>query len=412
MSIDKGIITPEEAIRIILNSITPLPAESVDIWEAEGRILYDEVISNIDIPPFNNSAMDGYALISWESGDATTGNPVRLKIIDEIKAGEEARYKKLTSGCAIRIMTGAAIPAGADSVIQFEDTSEKNNTVNVYREVKPNENIRFAGEDLARNSMVFKKGRRISSADTGLLASLYYNEIRTYRTPEVAIVSTGNEIIDSSEDLGSGKIRNSNAYTLYSEIKKYHAIPHYMGIAADTKEDTSGLLKKAMKYNVILTTGGISMGRYDFVIESLKELGVDILIEKIKMKPGKPCVFGKKDDILFFGLPGNPVSTMVSFIQFVRPALLKLMGAERINKPIINAILKEDITKKQGRKHFLRGYFIIEDGEFHVSTTGPQGSGILRSMSMANCLIIVPEDVEKLVAGSRVSIELINHEEI
>lgn len=412
MSTENNFISAEDALRIILDSITPLPAESVDIWNAEGRILYDEVISNVNIPQFNNSSMDGYAVISRESRGAAAGSPVRLKIINEIKAGEEAGDKRVTGGCAIRMMTGAPIPAGADCVIQFEDTGEEDNMVNLYREVAPYENIRFAGEDLAIGSLALKKGRRINSADTGLLASLNYKEIRAYRAPEVAIISTGDEIADASEDLQSKKIRNSNAYTLCSEIKKYHAIPHYMGIAADTIKDTSELLCKAMKYNVILTTGGVSMGRYDFVKESLKELGVDILVENIRIRPGKPCVFGRKNDTLFFGLPGNPVATMVSFIQFVRPALLRLMGAEKINKPIINAILKEDFTKKSRRKHFLRGYFSVEDGKFQVSTTGPQGSGILRSMSMANCLIIIPEDVEKVTAGSKVLIELINHEEI
>lgn len=409
---DETMMSFEEARTCILEAVVPLSAEEVSLFEAEGRVLCEDIAAESDIPPFNNSAMDGYAVIAADTREAMKGTPLRLRIVDEIRAGETSAGKGLSPGQAIRIMTGAPIPGGADAVVQLEDTREDGAHVLVFRAVNKNENIRFAGEDIRRGTLVLRRGDQIRPADAGLCASLNYGSLPVYRRPLVGILSTGDEIVDVGGGLPPGKVRNSNAYTLYSEIKRYHALPRYLGIAPDTEEGTAAMLESAMDLDVLITTGGVSKGRYDFVRDALRRLGFAILVESIAMKPGKPCVFGKKGPQLFFGLPGNPVSTMVSFIQFVRPALLRLMGAARIDKPVVNAILNERIVKKKGRTHFIRAYFTVRDGELHVGTTGPQGSGILRSMSSANCLIILPADTSEVLPGERVAIQLIQHGEV
>ncbi len=407
-----SMVSVEEALGMILAEAQVLPSEMVPLLDAPGRVLAQDVVASVDIPSVDNSAMDGYALIAADARGATKERAVRFPVRGEIKAGVTGDMPAVTAGCAVRIMTGAPLPSGADAVIQFEDTAEAGGEVLVFREVLKGENIRRAGEDVSRGAVVLSKGALIRSAETGMLASLNYSFVPVSRRPRVAILSTGDEIVDLGPELKSGQIRNSNAYTLHSEVRRYGGDPRYLGIAPDTKAATVSILREALEADVVITTGGVSMGRYDFVTEALEELGVGITIETIRMKPGKPCVFGKKGSTLFFGLPGNPVSTMVSFIQFVRPALLRMMGARRIEKPLVHAVLSEDIKKKTGRTHFVRGLFSVSEGGFSVSTTGPQGSGILRSMSDANCLVIIPEETGNLRAGETVLIQLIEHGEI
>ena len=409
---ENSTVTVEEAIELILNSIKPLSGEKVSILEADGRALYEDIVSNIDIPPLDNSAMDGYTVIAQDTKGASKENPIKLSVTGEIQAGGDYLDKIVKSGTAVRIMTGAPIPKGADAVIMVEYTSEESDIVSIFRDVKKGENIRLAGEDIRKDSVVLTKGERLKSADIGLLASLNYKSVMVYRSPDVAIISTGDEIAEIGEDISPGQIRNSNSYTLYSDLKRYNAIPHYLGIARDTFEETKEKFIQALKCDIILTTGGVSMGKYDFVKDVIADLGIEIMFSWIRMKPGRPCIFGTMGNKLFFGLPGNPVSTMISFVQFVRPAILRMMGAERIKKPVVSAILREDIRKKPDRTNFIRGIFTVEDGEFYVTTTGLQGSGILSSMSVANCLIIIPQGIASVDAGDRVSIQLIYHEEL
>ncbi|OPY76021.1 MAG: Molybdopterin molybdenumtransferase [Syntrophorhabdus sp. PtaU1.Bin153] len=405
-------VSIEEAQEIILDSVTPLSCESISIMEASNRVLYEDIVSDMMVPPADDSAMDGYAVIADNTHGASKTNPVRLHVIGEVQAGGSIVGKRVSKGSAIRIMTGAAIPEGADSVIQFEDTEETAGYVNIFRETTKYENYRFAGENIKKGDSVLHKGDRLSSADVGILASLNYNTVKVYKQPTVSIISTGNELADIGEEIQIGQIRNVNAYTLYSEVKKYNALPDYLGIAKDTLKDTKEMFLKALKSDVVISTGGVSMGRYDFVKEIYSDLNIEIQFAWVNVKPGRPWAFGKKGNKLIFGLPGNPVSTLTSFIQFVRPALLRLMGATRIKKPIINAVLEEDITKQSGKVHLLRGFFTIKNNEFHVSTTGNQNSSVLRSMSDANCLIVIPENTTEVRAGERVAIQLIDHDEI
>ncbi len=405
-------VTFENALKIIMSNI-PInnQSERIDLFNCHGRTLYKDAIAEYNVPPANNSAMDGYAVLTSDIASADKNNPVSLKIIDEIQAGYEFKGDKLLSGTAIRIMTGAPIPDGADSVIQFEETEESGDIVKVFKKTLIYENIRFAGEDIQKGSTVLKAGTRIDSAEIGLLSSMNLNEIEVYKKPKIGILSTGDELVEPGSN-NSGKIINSNAYVLYSEIKKYGGDPVYGGIVKDNYEDVKATFLKMMENDIIISSGGVSMGRYDFIPDVLKELGIDIKIEKVLMKPGKPVVFGTIGNKIFFGLPGNPVSVMVSFMQFVRPAILKMTGNIKISKPLIKARTTEEITKKKGRKHFIRGIFHIVNGNFCVSTTGPQGSGILSSMSSANCLIIIPEEIELIKIDELVDIQLTGHSEI
>jgi len=405
-------VSIEEAQNIILNSVRPLNGENISITKSFNRVLYDDIIADIMIPPMDNSAMDGYAVIAEDTHGATKKNPVKLQVTGEIQAGASLAGQEVSKGKAIRIMTGAPMPKGADSVVMFEDTEEEAGYVKIFSETFEYNNYRFAGENIKKGDKVLQKGDRLRSADVGILASLNYRTVNVYKQPTVSIISTGDELADIGEEMKVGQIRNSNAYSLYSEVKKYSGLPEYLGIAKDTVKDTREIFLKALKSDVVISTGGVSMGRYDFVKEIYSDLHIETQFEWVNVKPGRPCTFGIKDNKLIFGLPGNPVSTLTSFIQFVRPALLRLMGAKRIRKPVLSAFLEEDVNKQPGKVYLVRGYFSIKNNEFYVSTTGNQNSSVLRSMSNANCLIIIPEDITNVQAGEKVAIQLIDHDEI
>lgn len=408
----RRLVTVETAVDIIMHSIRPLPAETIPLSSAGGRVLSGNIVAAVDIPGYDNSAMDGFAVRAADVAGATRERPVSLRITGEIRAGGGAPPRLDASGSTVRIMTGAPIPPGADAVVMVEDTAERDDVADIYAPVDAGANIRRAGEDIPSGRIVLLKGDRLRSSEIGLLASLNIAEVSVARRPRVAVISTGDEVTEVGEPLRPGTVRNSNAYILGEELRRCGAEATYLGIARDDSIVTGDLIEKALAYDCIVTTGGVSMGEYDFVRDTLAAMGFDILIETIRMKPGKPCVFGRKGSTLFFGLPGNPVSTQVSFLQFVRPAVLSLMGARRIAKPVVLATLDEAINKKPDRTHFIRGVFTVEDGEFRVRTTGPQGSGILTSMSEANCLIILPVNTSHAAPGDRVTIQLIGHDEI
>jgi len=403
----------DEARKLILENTGIISGtEILPLNSCYNRILACDIISERNIPPADNSAMDGYAVISADTINATSSAPVKLNIIAEVQAGGALYSGKLTHGNAVRIMTGAQIPAGADAVIPFEDTEEKESIASLFTSVEKNENIRFAGEDIKSGNIVFSAGTRIDSAQIGQIASMNLTEVPVFRKPRVSIISTGDEIVEPGSADADGKIINSNAYVLFNEVQKYGGDPEYLGIAKDNYDDVKEKFEKAMGSDIIICSGGVSMGRYDFIPDVLKSYGTEILIHKIAMKPGKPVVFGILNNSLFFGLPGNPVSVMISFIEFVRPSLLKLCGSRQIHKPEIRAVLKETIHKKPKRRHFVRGIYTVKNGTVFVKTTGEQGSGILSSMAAANCLIILPEGMVTAEAGTSVTIQLIQHGEV
>ena len=411
---EESIISFDRALQIVLESVVQKDPEIVSIHDAAGRINYLDIVSDINIPSFDNSAMDGYAIHHTDTKGASSSMPVHMQIVGEIQAGEKHDTALIKKNTAIRIMTGAPIPPGADSVIPVEYASEDEaaNTVQIFKEMKLNENVRFAGEDITVGQIIIKNGERIDSAEIGLLAAINKKEVSVYKKPDVAIISTGNEIVEVGEEIITGQVRNTNAYSLASEVKKYNGAIRYVGIAKDELKSTRQIFIKAMDSDIIISTGGVSKGKYDLVKDVLADLGVEIVIEKVNMKPGRPIVFGKKGDKIFFGLPGNPVSTLVAFLEFVRPAMLKISGSKKLKKPEIYGILDDEIKKKESRKEFIRGHFYIQHNTIHVKSTGPQGSGILRSMSDANCLIIIPEQSSGGKAGDNVLIQLIEHEEI
>ena len=305
------------------------------------------------------------------------------------------------------------MPPGADTVVQVELTERAGEgRVRILKEHKEDQNIRRAGEDVAIGQIVAAVGDEITPAKIGLLASVGRSKISVVRRPVVAILATGDELVEADEPLGPGKIRSSNSYTLSSQVRACGAEPVYLGIARDTLDDVRAHLEKGLSADVIVSSAGVSVGDYDYVKTALEELGVEFKFTAVALKPGKPTVFGLLGDKPVFGLPGNPVSSMMSFEQFARPAILKMMGRRRLLRPVVDAVLDEDISKKPGRMSLIRAVARKEGSEYHVTTTGPQGSGILVSMDQANAIIIFESGIEVLKKGERVKTQLIRMPEV
>lgn len=396
-------LSAEAARTIILGSVHPLGLTSLSIQRASGYVIGESVTASDDVPPFDNSAMDGYAVRSEDIAIV----PVELPVVGEVPAGAIAR--RLHGGETMAIMTGAKIPEGSNAVIQQEWTQQITETrIRVMRSVPAGHNIRRAGRDVERESVVFEPGRQIRPQEIGVLASLGKQFITVYRKPSVAILATGNELAAIDRPLPEGMIRNSNSYTLAALAGELGCEVSNVGIARDTKDEVRELIVKGLHSDILITSGGVSVGKYDLVIDVLKELGVDIRFWKVNIKPGMPLLFGMWKDRPVFGLPGNPVSTVVTFLQFVRPAILRMMG---MNNPIdtmrLHAVLEHDITKSDGKRHFIRGVMENRNGSLTVRSTGSQLSNIMSSLLHANCLIILPEECEAIRAGGNVEVELL-----
>lgn len=412
-------LTVEEALEKILNEVEILEEESVPILDSLGQVLTEDIKSDIDVPPLDNSAMDGYAVIAGDTKDANAESPKFLRVIDTVMAGSISQ-QKVVKGTAVRIMTGAPVPQGADSVVQFENTDEDKRRmtapgepiteVGVISAATPGLNVRRAGEDIKRGTVALKQGTVIRPSEIGLIASLGYSRVNVVRRPVVAILSTGNELVEIEQPLSEGKLYNSNSYSIASLVKRYGGIPKLLGIAMDNEEDLINKLKQAQDADMLLTTGGVSMGDYDMVKDILVRDG-EMVFWKVRVKPGKPLAFGKikgagrngsERSIPHLGLPGNTVSCMVSFELFVRPALLKMMGKKNISKPTVEAILEETVKNNAGRRVYDRAIIEKRDGHYYARLTGPQGSGILSSMGMANGLVLIPEDMKEIQKGEAV----------
>jgi molybdopterin molybdotransferase len=400
-------LTVEEALEKILARIEPLGSEKVSILDALGRVIAEDIYTLRDIPPLDNSGMDGYA-VRWEDVEQISqDHPVRLNVTEDLPAGFLAT-RPVRKGEAIRIMTGAPIPEGADTVVPVEETRKEGPGVLILNAVAKGDCIRKAGEDVKHGDRVIWAGEPVRPAEVGMLASVKRSFVSVYQKPQVAILCTGEELVDVDEDLVDPKIVSSNSYTLAAQVKDCGAIPIQLGIAKDRKEDIEAKLRQGLHADVLISSAGVSVGDYDFVKEVLLNLGVEMVFWKVAMKPGKPLAFGTLAGKPVFGLPGNPVSSMVSFEQFVRPSLLKMMGHRRLTRPVIEAILKEDIRKEPGRRHFIRASVSFERDRYFVTTTGDQGSGILRSMVKANGLVIIPEEADWVKAGGKVRVQLLD----
>jgi molybdopterin molybdotransferase len=308
-------------------------------------------------------------------------------------------------------MTGAPIPKGADAVVPVEETQTEGSQVVICKAVTPGEFIRRAGEDVRSGDRVISGGDILRPAEIGMLASAGRSSISVFQRPLVAVLCTGEELVDVDETIEGAKIVSSNSYTLAAQVKECGALPVQLGIAGDRKEEVVEKLRQGLRADVLISSAGISVGDYDFVKEALKEVGMEMIFWRVAMKPGKPMAFGTIHGRPVFGLPGNPVSSMVCFEQFVRPALLKMMGHRQIFRPVIEAALQEEILKEPGRRHYLRGVVSIREGRYLVSTTGSQGSNILNSMMKANGLIVIPEDRGRVGVGEKVKVQIIGRVE-
>ncbi len=411
-------ISVEEALAYILKHFEPLEPETISILDALDRVLAEDIVSDIDIPPFDNSAMDGYAVRSADVAGASRETPVRLRVVADLAAGYTTEVR-VEPGTAIRIMTGAPLPAGADAVIRLEDTSdwersrqarqvEPGREVDVYLAAPPGENVRPAGEDVRRGERVLAAGTVLRPQEIGLLASLGRAEVSVVRRPRVAVLATGDELLTIDQPLAPGKIRNSNEYSNAALVQRYGGIPIRLGIARDTVDDLTAKIQAGLDRNVdlFLTSAGVSVGDYDVVKDVLNAEG-EMHFWQVRMKPGKPLAFGLIRGVPLIGLPGNPVSAMVSFEQFARPAILKMQGKTRLVKPTVQAVLDDTVTNS-GRRAFVRVIVERRDGEWHARTTGGQGSGVLTSMVRANGLAIIPEGVPRVEAGARVTVQMLD----
>jgi molybdopterin molybdotransferase len=400
-------ISVEEALNQILEVIVPLGREKVSILDSIGRVIGEDIYATRNIPPRDNSAMDGYA-IRWEdTRGASIRKPVILKVIEDIPAGTIPR-KRVGTGKSSRIMTGAPIPDGANAVVRVEDTEKDGQKVRVFVKAKDGQDIRPAGEDVREGELVISQGNVIRPAEIGMLAALGRSFISVYQRPLIAVVATGDELVDIDENPSSWQIISSNSYSIAGQIIDCGAIPIQIGIAKDKRDDLVAKFKAALRADIIVSSGGVSVGDYDLVKDVMKEVGNQMTFWQVAMRPGKPLAFGSMNGIPVFGLPGNPVSSMVSFEQFVRPSILKMMGHKNLFRRIVRAILKDDITKKKGTRHFIRAYVNYENGRYFAATTGEQGSGMLRSMVMANGMIVLPEYATSVKKGEDVSIQLID----
>ncbi len=400
-------ISVEGALNRILSRIRVLGLEKVDIMASLGRVIGEDILVPRDIPPLDNSAMDGYAVRSADIKGASREKPISLKVIEDLPAGALARGS-VAAGQAIRIMTGAPIPPGADTVVMVEDTEKAGKEVRVFQGVPAGENIRRAGEDVKKGDRVISKGSVIRAAEVGMLASVGRAFVYVHQRPVVAILCTGDELVDVGEAVADHKIVSSNSYTLSAQVMECGALPLQLGIAKDVSTEIEEKFRQGLRADVIVSSAGVSVGEYDMVKDVLGRIGFEMDFWGVAMRPGQPLAFGTIGDKPTFGLPGNPVSSMVSFEQFVRPSLLKMMGHKKLFRPVVEAILKEEITKKPDRTHFMRAKLSLEEDRYVVTTTGPQGSGILNSMVEANALVIVPEEKTEVRAGEKVRVQILD----
>jgi len=412
-------ISVEEALDKVLGYVGVLDEEESPILDALGQVLAEDVYSPLDVPPRDNSAMDGYAVRSADTHGASQRSPRFLRVVDTVAAGAISSCR-VEPGTAIRIMTGAPLPEGADSVVRFEDTDETlrpgpSPEIGILKEIEPGLNIRRAGEDILKTSLVLSQGVVIGPSEAGVMASLGRQAVKVVRRPRVAILATGDELVDVGQPLPDGKIYNSNSYSLAALVRYYGGIPEILGIARDSEDSLVARLRKGLTADMLLTSGGVSLGDYDVVKDVLAKQG-EISFWTVRMKPGKPLAFGMIKgvsktgvgrDIPHLGLPGNPVSSMITFELFARPAILKMMGKKNLTRPLIEAVIEDSVVNSDGRRIFARVVVSKRGEQYFARLTGPQGSGVLTSMALANGLAIIPEDREGVAAGDTVQVMML-----
>jgi molybdopterin molybdotransferase len=393
------VLTVEEAIGQILARVEPLGIERVDVMAALGRVLAEPIVSRATIPPWPNSSMDGYALRAQD----TNGEPVELAVVGRIIAGAMPS-RALHAGESMRIFTGAPLPEGADAVVPQEDVAADGDRVTVRGRIAPGAYVRPAGEDVRTGDVVVEPGGVIGAAEVGLLATLGYSQVRVHRRPRVAILSTGNELADLGTQPGPAQIPNTNTYSLMAQVIEAGGEPVNLGVAPDRMEAIAERVRWGFaSADVLVTSAGVSVGELDLVREALERSGAELHLWKVSMRPGKPITFGTRDDRPVFGLPGNPVSAMVTFELFVRPALRRMQGARVIDRPRIRARALEPIPNPGSRRGYLRVTLTPDAHGYAARLTGDQGSAILRSMVLADGLAVVDGDTT-IAAGDAVDV--------
>jgi molybdopterin molybdotransferase len=381
------VLTVEEALAQILARVAPLGTERVDLLGALGRVLAESPVSRRQIPPWPNSSMDGYAVRSAD----TRADGVELAVVGKIPAGTLAS-RRLGTGEAMRIFTGAPLPEGADAVVPQEDVAATDGRVTIRGPVVPGAFVRPAGEDIRVGDVVVAAGAVVGPAEVGALATLGCPEVAVYRRPRVAILSTGDELADLGTEPGPGQIPNSNTYSLMAQVLEAGAEPINLGVAPDRLEAIEARVRAGLTADVLVSSAGVSVGELDLVREALTRAGATLHLWRVAMRPGKPITFGSLRGRPVFGLPGNPVSAMVTFELFVRPALRTLAGHHALHRPTVRARALERITNPGNRRGYLRVRLVPEGDGYGARLTGDQGSGILRSMVLADGLAVVPED--------------------
>jgi molybdopterin molybdotransferase len=415
-------ISVEEALEKVLRNVEVLKPERKPILDCLGQVLAEEVYSTIDIPQLDNSAMDGYAVRARDTRGASESSPRYLVVVGEVAAGSMPT-EEVKPGTAIRIMTGAPLPEGADAVVKFEDTDEVSrkspsgdiSRIGILCRAKKGLNVRCRAEDIARGNLILEEGTVLRPQEIGVLASLGRFHALVIRRPTVAILATGDELVGVDQPLAPGKIYDSNTYAIAAEVSRYGGIPRILGIGRDSVQSLDEKITEGLDADMLITSGGVSKGDYDMVKDVLAQQG-EIGFWTVCMKPGKPLAFGvikksvgrKKRKVPHLGLPGNPVSSMITFEQFARPAILKMMGKKMLAKPTIRAIMEDDITNTDARRVFARVIVTRRGGQYYASLTGPQGSGILTSMAKANGLAVIPESNKGVKAGDMVEVQMLD----
>ncbi|HET7035468.1 MAG TPA: gephyrin-like molybdotransferase Glp, partial [Thermomicrobiaceae bacterium] len=402
----------DEARERILAALAPLPPERLPLLDALGLVLSEDIVADVDIPPFRNSAMDGYAVRAANTAGATPEHPAVLRVVGEVPAGA-APELTVGPGESVRIMTGALVPEGADAVVRFEETDElehpgSRERVSVQRAVGRGANVRAAGEDVARGSVVLPAGTDLGAAELGLLAALNYARAPVHRPPRVAILSTGDELVPAGVPLAAGQIRDSNSILLAALVKQLGAQPLSLGAARDDVDEIRRRLARARGADLLLTSGGVSVGDFDLVKRVLRQEG-HIDLWQVRIKPGKPMAFGCIGETPLIGLPGNPVAALVAFLQFARPAIQRMLGRVDWSPPLARARLACPLENRGRRRHFVRGVVEHCGDALLARPAGPQGAATLSSVARANCLIIIPEEWDHAPAGAEVDIELLDN---
>ena len=398
-------ISVDTAVKIVTDVIEPLPAKTVPFESALGLCLAQDVRSDIDMPPFDRSAMDGYAVIAED----TVRAPIELTVIEDIAAGYMPTIKVMC-GQASKIMTGAAVPEGADAVVKVEETEDlsANNRVKILRAIDRGRNISKMGEDMKVGQVVLRKGMPIRPQEIGILATVGKARVEVFPTPTVGIISTGTELVDVESKPSTAQIRNSNGYSLAAQARRLKVDVEILGIVKDTKEDISRIVHRGLQKDILILSGGVSMGEYDLVGDVMKDLNTQIYFEKVALRPGKPVIFGKKDKTLIFALPGNPVASFVTFELFIYPAIRKMMGFPTLHRTTVKASLEVEILVKRKRREYRPALLRMHNNQWFVSPVEWHGSADLLSTTRANCLLIVREDAEKLSVGQLVDVILLD----